>query len=155
MVFEVATVLLGVDVGVCVGAVAVLYAASRGYLGHSRRRGSSAEVALVETILAPAVEQLASPADMEVASPAAMEVTPLADVAPAPAEPTPSPAPALYETVQPVVSPAPIAYVPSSVATFGASPAFKKPTRTYRRRTAPVRSNSASKAPRSTKAKKR
>jgi hypothetical protein len=106
-------------------------------------------------MLAPAVEQVVAATEMEVAPPTEMEVASPADVAPAAAEPTPSPAPALYETVQPVVSPAPVTYTPSSVATFGASSAFKKPTRTYRRRTAPVRSNSASRAPRTTKAKKR
>ncbi len=135
MVFEVATVLLGV----CVGAVAVLYAAPRGYLGHPRRRGSSAAVAPFNTIYAPTTEQAVAPAE----------------VAAAAAEPAPSPAPALYETVQPEVSPAPVTYAPSSVTTFGASPASRKPTRTYRRRTAPVRSTSASKVPRSTKTKKR
>ncbi len=135
MVFEVATVLLGV----CVGAVAVLYAAPRGYLGHPRKRGSSAAVATVETTYAPAAEPVAAPAE----------------VAPATAEPAPAPAPALYETVQPEVSPAPVTYAPSTGTTFGASTASRKPTRTYRRRTAPVRSTTASKATRSTKSKKR
>ncbi len=135
MVLEVATVLLGV----AVGAIAVLYAAPRGYLGHPRKRGTSAAVAPVETTYTPATEQAEAPAE----------------VAAATVEPAPSPAPALYETVQPQVSQTPVTYAQPSVATFGASPVSRKPTRTYRRRTAPVRSTSASKATRSTKSKKR
>ena len=139
MVFEVAMVLLGV----CVGAVAVLYAAPRGYLGHPRRRESSATVTQVETTYAPPTEQAEAPAEV-----AAVATEP----APSPAT---TPALALYETVQPQVSPPPITYALPSVTTFGASPTIRKPTRTYRRRTPPVRSTSASKAPRSTKTKKR
>jgi hypothetical protein len=135
MVFEIAPVLLGV----CVGAIAVLYAAPRGYLGHPRRRGSSIAVAPIETSYALPAVQVEAPVK----------------AAPATAEPAPSPAPALYETVQPEVPPAPVSYAPSSVASFGPSPVPRKPTRTYRRRTAPVRSTSVSKSPHSTKTKKR
>lgn len=151
MVFEVAMVLLGV----CVGAVAVLFAAPRGYLGHPRRRGSSAAVTKVEAAYAPTTEQVETPAEV-----AAVATEPVLPPAPAeatvtPTEPGPSPAPALYETVQPQVSPPPVTYASPSVAAFGASPLIRKPTRTYRRRAPPVRSTSASKAPRSTKTKKR
>jgi hypothetical protein len=134
MVFEVATVLLGV----CVGVVAVLYAAPRGYLGHPRKKGSSAAVAQAEMTFAQTEEVTTSPPEAPVVT----------------AEPAPTSAPALYETVQPDVSPAPVSFAPSSVATFGAS-ASRKPTRTYRRRTAPVRSTSATRVPRSARTKKR
>jgi hypothetical protein len=133
MVFEVATVLLGVGVG----AVVVLYALARGYLGHRRRRESS-EVTVDEAPMVsaytPATEQVKAPIE----------------VVPAKAEPAPSPAPPIYETVQPVVPPAPVTYAPSAPATFGGSAITRKPTRTYRRRSAPVRSTSP-RSPRSTR----
>ncbi len=133
MVLELATVLLGAFAG----AVAVLYAAPKGYLGHPRKKGFSAAVTSLESYT-PATEQ-------EVEVPAAE--------APAVAEPAPFPFPALYETVQP--TPAPVAYSSPSTTSFGAPSILKKPTRTYRRRTAPVRSTAASKASLKTKTKKR
>lgn len=135
MVFEIATVLLGV----CAGAIAVLYAAPKGYLGHPRRKGSNIAAAPIETSYAPPTVQVEVPVE----------------AAPPTVEPAPSPVPALYETVQPEVSPAPVSYTPSSVTSFGPSSVSRKPTRTYRRRTAPVRSTSVSKSPHSTKTKKR
>jgi hypothetical protein len=132
MVLELATVLLGA----CVGAVAVLYAAPKGYLGHPRKKESSAEVTSLESYT-PATEQ---------------ESVPAAE-APAAVEPAPPTAPALYETVQP--APAPVTFASSSPTSFGAPSVSKKPTRTYRRRTAPVRSTAASKATLRSKTKKR
>jgi len=44
----------------------------------------------------------------------------------------------MYETVQP--APAPVVYAAPSTPALGAPTLTKKPTRTYRRRTAPVRS---------------
>ena len=133
MVLELATVLLGV----CVGAAAVLYAAPKGYLGHSRRRGSSAAVASMQTYT-PATEQV--------------DYAPIAEV-PAALAPAPSPAPARYETVQP--APAPVTYSAPSVTSFGARSVTKKPIRNYRRRAAPSRSATVAKPTRSTKSKKR
>lgn len=130
MVLELATVLLGA----CVGAVAVLYAAPKGYLGHRKTKTSAATSLESYT---PATEQ-------------AVEVPTV--VAPTMAEPAPSPAPALYESVQP--APAPVTYAPSPTTSFGAPTLSKKPVRTYRRRTAPVRSTVGSKATKS-KPKKR
>ena len=147
MVFDIATVLLGVGVG----AVIVLYAAPKGYFGHPRRRGSSTAVATVVTTYAPAVEHVEAPAEV---APAAAEPAPAPEPAPEPA-PTPAPVLALYETVQPVVSQTPVTFSASQAATFGGPTVTRKPTRTYRRRTAPVRSTSATKAPRSTKTRKR
>ena len=133
MVLELATVLLGA----CVGAVAVLYAAPKGYLGHQRKRGSIDSVTSLESY-APAKEQA-------VGVPAAVATTA--------AEPAPSPVQAMYETVQP--TPAPVQYTAPSVTSFGAPSISKKPTRTYRRRTAPVRSTAGSKASLKAKTKKR
>lgn len=129
MVLELATVLLGA----AVGAVAVLYVAPKGYLGHRKTRSQTVSM---ETYT-PETEQ-------------AVEVP--AAVQPAVAEPAPSPAPtpAFYETVQP--APAPVTYAAPSTTSFGAPTMAKKPTRTYRRRAAPVRSTSGpKKAPAKTK----
>ena len=128
MVLELATVLLGV----CVGAVAVLYAAPKGYLGHPRKKGMMTSL----ESYAPKTEQA------EVQTPAV----------PAWVAPAPSTAPPLYESVQP--APAPVTYASPSSTSFGAPSMSKKPIRTYRRRTAPVRSTSVSKTTR-TKPKKR
>ncbi len=133
MVLELATVLLGA----CVGAVAVLYAAPKGYLGHRRRKEYVGAVTSLESYT-PVAEQ-------EAAVPAAET--------PAEVGPAPSPVPALYESVQP--TPAPVTYASPSVTSFGAPSISKKPTRTYRRRTAPVRSTAASKATLKSKTKKR
>lgn len=131
MVLELATILLGA----CVGAVVVLYAAPKGYLGRARRRGSSAEVAPMETYTT-ATEQVSYAAEV-----------------PAAVVPAPSQAPPMYETVQP--APAPVTYASPSVTSFGAPSVIKKPTRNYRRRSAPSRSAAVSKATRNTKTKKR
>jgi hypothetical protein len=133
MVLELATVLLGA----CVGVVAVLYAAPKGYLGHPRRKGSIDSTMSFESY-APTTEQA-------VGVPAAVATTV--------AEPAPSPIQAIYETVQP--TPAPVQYSAPSTTSFGTPSISKKPTRTYRRRTAPVRSSAASKATLKPKTKKR
>ena len=133
MVLELATVLLGAFVGV----VAVLYAAPKGYLGHPRKKESIDVVTSLESY-APPTEQV-----ME--APAAVATTV--------AEPVPSPVQAIYETVQP--TPAPVQYAAPSVTSFGPPSISRKPTRTYRRRTAPVRSTAASKASLKPKTKKR
>ncbi|MDG6900078.1 MAG: hypothetical protein JRN59_04850 [Nitrososphaerota archaeon] len=117
MVPEIAAILLGT----CVGAVAVVYAGSKGYLGHRKTRTAPSSATTTSTFTT-ATEQ-------------AKEV-PAAET-PAAAEPAPSPAPARYETVQP--APTPITYSAPSSTSFAAPSFAKKPTRTYRRRTAPVR----------------
>ncbi|MDG6914032.1 MAG: hypothetical protein JRN34_02060 [Nitrososphaerota archaeon] len=120
MVPEIATILIGT----CVGAVAVVYAGTKGYLGHRKSRAAPSP-ATTTSAIATATEQ-------------ANEV-PAAETRVA-AEPAPSPSPApssaRYETVQP--APAPVTYSAPS-PTFAAPTLAKKPTRTYRRRTAPVR----------------
>ena len=139
MVLEIATVLLGV----AVGAVAVLYAAPKGYLGHRKTKATAAPTPPIDTYVttteqAPEVPAADAPA---VAEPAP---SPAPEPAPEPAfEPTPAPAPAMYETVQP--PPAPVTFSAPTSTSFGAPTLTKKPTRTYRRRTAPVRSAAGSK----------
>jgi hypothetical protein len=147
MVLELVTVLLGAFVGV----VAVLYAAPKGYLGHPRRKGSIDSVKSLESYTPPTEQAGGVPAAV---------VTTVAEPAPSPVQaiyetvqPTPAPFQAIYETVQP--TPAPVQYAAPSVTTFGAPSISKKPTRTYRRRTAPVRSTAASKSSLKTKTKKR
>jgi len=129
--------LVTVLLGALYGVVAVLYAAPKGYLGHPRRKGSIYAVTSPESYT-PTTEQA-------VGVPAAVATTV--------AEPAPSPVQAIYETVQP--TPAPVQYAAPSVTSFGAPSISKKPTRTYRRRTAPVRSTAASKASLKPKTKKR
>lgn len=119
MAFELLTVLLGA----CVGAVAVLYAAPKGYLGHRRTKSSASATSIDTFVAAPAPEPV----------PEAKEAAP---------EPAPIHT-AFYETVQP--SPAPVTYAAPSTASFGAPTLSKKPVRTYRRRTAPVRSTAGTK----------
>ena len=135
MVLDLATVLLGA----CVGVVAVLYAAPKGYLGHPRRKES------IDTVAS--IEPYAQPTEQAVGVPAAATTTAV--------EPAPSPIQiqAIYETVQP--SPAPVQFTPPSSTSFGAPTISKKPTRTYRRRTAPVRSTASPKASLKPKTKKR
>ena len=133
MVLELATVLLGAFVGV----IAVLYAAPKGYLGHRRRK--------VSIDSATSLESPATPTEQAVGVPAAVATTV--------AEPAPSPVQAIYETVQP--TPAPVQYSAPSVTSFGAPSISRKPTRTYRRRTAPVMSVAPSKASLKAKTKKR
>jgi hypothetical protein len=134
MVLELATVLLGAFVGV----VAVLYAAPKGYLGHPKKKVSIDSTTSLESYT-PSTEQA-------VGVPAAVATTV--------AEPAPSPVQAIYETVQP--TPAPVQYAaPFQYSTSLGTPSIsKKPTRTYRRRTAPVRSTAASKASLKAKTKK-
>jgi len=138
MVLELATVLLGVSVGV----VAVLYAAPKGYLGHRRKKASIEPMTSLEGPLAS--ESYAPTTEQAVGVPAAVATTV--------AEPAPSPVTPIYETVQP--APAPVQYAAPPTTSFGA-PSISKPTRTYRRRTAPVRSTTASKASLKPKTKKR
>jgi hypothetical protein len=138
MVLELATVLLGAFVGV----VAVLYVAPKGYLGHPKKKGSTDSVTSVEVT---PVESYAAQTEQAVGVPAAVATTA--------AEPAPSPVQAIYETVQP--TPAPVQYAAPSTTSFGAPSISKKPTRTYRRRTAPVRSSAASKTSLKPKTKKR
>jgi hypothetical protein len=147
MVLELATVLLGAFIGV----VAVLYAAPKGYLGHSRWRTSTKSVTPLESS--------ATPTEQAVGVPAAVATTVV--------EPAPSPVQATYETVQPTLAPvqatyetvqptlAPVQYAAPSTTSFGAPSISKKPTRTYRRRTAPARRTAASKASPKAKTKKR
>jgi hypothetical protein len=123
MVLELATVLLGA----CVGAIAVLYAAPRGYLGRRKKAAATP---------APSIDTYAPTTEQATEVPAA-EAPTVAEPAPSPA-PEPTPAPALYETVQP--APAPVTFAAPSTSSFAAPTLTKKPTRTYRRRTAPVRS---------------
>lgn len=131
MALEIATILLGA----CMGAVAVLYAAPKGYLGHRKKKGSEA-VASLETYTT-ATGQVDSPT---------VEV-------PATVEPAPSAVTPLYESVQPAF--APVTYNIPASTTFGGSTITKKPTRTYRRRSVPVRSSAVPKSTRTAKTKKR
>ena len=134
MVLELATILLGVTVG----AIAVLYAAPKGYLGRSKKAKLAAAPATSSTTsvdtYSPTTEQ--APEIPAAEAPAAAEPAP----SPAP-EPeaalAPAPAPALYESVQP--APAPVTFAAPTSSSFAAPTLTKKPTRTYRRRTAPVR----------------
>ena len=139
MALELATILLGLGVA----AIAVLYAAPRGYMGHKRIRTGSVS-ASTPTV---AYEAPPAPAPAVEAPPPAN--TQVEEPAPSPA---PAPAPAIYEMVQP--APAPVTYAAPSTTSFGSPSITRKPTRTYRRRTAPVRSASAAKASK-TKPKKR
>ena len=137
MVPVIATIILGV----AAGAIAVILAASKGYLGHRKMRAPAAPDTSIDTYAttteqAPEVPAAEAPAVAEPAPSPEPEMT----AAPAPEpEPTPAPAPtpAMYETVQP--APAPVLYTAPSSPPLGA-PTLTKPTRTYRRRTAPVRS---------------
>lgn len=132
MVPELATILLGV----VVGAVAVLYAASKGYLGRTKK------AAATTTPSNPAVDTPVAETEHAPEIPTA-DVPAAAEPAPSPVESAPapeaaiSPLPALYENVQP--APAPATFAPSSASSFAAPTLTPKPVRTYRRRTAPVR----------------
>ena len=150
MVLELVTVLLGAFVGVA----AVLYVAPKGYLGKSKKKAStdSATSLVVKPVEVTSPETYATPTEQAVGVPAPVATTV--------AEPAPSPVQAIYETVQP--TPAPVQYAPPatsfeapSATSFGAPSILKKPTRTYRRRTAPVRSSTTSKASLKPKTKKR
>jgi hypothetical protein len=132
MAYELLTVLLGG----CAGAALMVYLASR---------GSTGQVKSPSTAYAPTPE----PAPVVTAeAPAITAEAPAAEPAPAPA-----PAAGLYEMVQP--APAPVTYAAPSTTSFGAPTLAKKPTRTYRRRTAPVRSAAGSKKTLAAKKQKR
>ena len=136
MVLELATIL----VGVTVGAIVVLYAAAKGYFGH---RKTTAAPAPAPT---PSIDTYNTTTTEQAPEVPATEAPAVAEPAPSPApEPTPAPAPALYETVQP--APAPVTYAAPTSGTFGAPTLAKKPVRSYRRRTAPIRSAPGSKKP--------
>lgn len=122
MALELATILLGL----CVGAVAVLYAAPRGYLGHRKAKAAKAET----------IDSYATKVEQANEVPT-KDATTVSSPVPSP-QANSAPAPAIYESVQP--TPAPFTYSAPSKATFGAHTLAKKPTRTYRRRTAPIRS---------------
>ena len=144
MVLELATILLGATVG----AIAVLYAAAKGYLGRSKKATATPapSVPTIDTY-APTTEQAPEVPAAEAPAAAGPAPSPAPEVA---AEPAPGPTPAIYETVQP--SPAPATIAASSASSFAAPTHTKKPTRTYRRRTAPVRSAAgSSKTPPKTK----
>jgi len=139
MVPVVATIVLGV----AAGAIAVLFAASKGYLGHRKTSAPAAPDTTIDTY--------ATTTEQAPEVPAA-EAPAVAEPAPSPA-PEPEPAPALYENVQP--APMPVTYTAPPVESFGAPTLTRKPTRTYRRRTAPVRSAAGSKKPLAHRPKKR
>jgi hypothetical protein len=133
MVLEVATILLGASVG----AIVVIYAAARGYLGH-RKTKVAAPVTSITPIDTYTTKTEQAPEVSATEAPAMAEPAPSPAPEPA-APPTPEAAPSgLYETVQP--SPAPVTFSAPSPVSVGATTLAKKPTRTYRRRTAPVRS---------------
>ena len=132
MAYELLTVLLGG----CAGAALMLYLASKGNSGQVKNATSAVTST---TTYAPTTERAA---ETIAEAPAVVEPAP-----------SPAPAPALYETVQP--APAPVTYSAPSTTSFGAPTLSKKPTRTYRRRTAPVRSAPAAKKALATKHKKR
>ena len=151
MVLELATVLLGA----CVGAIAVLYAAPRGYLGHRKTKAATPAAAPPAALVAtpePALEETYAPMTEQAPEVPVTEAPAVAEPAPSP-EPEPAPLPALYETVQP--APAPVTYTAPSTTSFGAQTLVKKPTRTYRRRTVPTRSASGSKKSLTNRPKKR
>ncbi|MGP8056719.1 MAG: hypothetical protein ACLP9K_03855 [Nitrososphaerales archaeon] len=131
--------LVTVLLGALYGVFAVLYAAPKGYLGHARKRKS------IDSVKSP--EPYAPTMERAVGVPAALATTA--------AEPTPSPVQAIYETPQPKPAPAQYTAPFHYTASFGAPSISKKPTRTYRRRTAPVRSGAASKASLKQKTEKR
>ncbi|HEV2137531.1 MAG TPA: hypothetical protein VGR53_01680 [Nitrososphaerales archaeon] len=132
MVLEVVTVLLAAAVGI----IAVLYAAPRGYFGH-RKKSSTPK----------------TPSESHTSTTEhAIEFPPFEASTVIEPAPSPGPAPAPYESVQP--APAPVLYSPPSTTSFGAPTLAKKPTRTYRRRTAPIRSAAGSKKALAQKEKK-
>ncbi len=133
MVLEVVTVLLAAAVGI----IAVLYAAPRGFFGH-RKKSSTPK---------PSPESHTSTTEK------AIEFPPFEAYTAIEPAPSPAPAPAQYESVQP--APAPVSYATPSTTSFGAPTLAKKPTRTYRRRTAPIRSAAGSKKALTEKKKER
>ena len=121
MAYELLTVLLGG----CAGAALMLYLAFKGSPGQV----NAASAVTTSTDYAPTTERAA---EATTEAPAVVE-----------SAPSPAPAPALYEAPQP--APAPVTYTAPATTSFAAPTFTKKPTRTYRRRTAPVRSSPAAK----------
>ena len=143
MVVELATILLGTAAAVAL----VLYAAPKGFFGHPKKKTVSAVIAKPATTYTPEPVQAKAPEPKPAPAPVVAEPAPSPEPEPAPA---PTPAPAIYETVQPATTPAlpPAPTSGSSVVSFGASPSSSlRPTRTYRRRTAPSRSSVTRTAP--------
>ena len=135
MALELATVLLAA----CVGAIAVLYAASKGYLGQRKKATAATPATPVVSIDNHATTTEQAPEVPAAEAPAVAEPAPSPEPEPSP---LPAPAPAFYETVQP--APAPVTFAAPSEPSFSAPTLAKKPTRTYRRRAAPVRSAAGS-----------
>ena len=133
MAYELLVVLLGG----CAGAAVMVVLAFRSRTGQAKNVTSSVTT---PTAHAPTPEPAVE---------AHTEAPVVASIEPSPA---PAPLPALYETVQP--APAPVTYAAPATTSFGPPTLAKKPTRTYRRRTAPVRSDSASKKALANKQKK-
>lgn len=125
--------------GALYGIVSVLYAAPRGYMGHSRKRSSTDSMATLEPH--------AAPKERAAGTQAALATTVV--------EPVRSPVQAIYETVQPAVAPISYAAQFQYTAAFGTPSIPKKPTRTYRRRVAPARRTAASKTSLKSKTRKR
>ena len=133
MAYELLVVLLGG----CAGAAVMVVLAFRSRTGQAKNATSA----------------VTTPAAHAPTPEPAVEVHPEAPVvASIDPSPAPAPLPALYESVQP--APSPVTYAAPATTSFGAPTLAKKPTRTYRRRTAPVRSDSASKKALANKQKK-
>ena len=142
--------LVTILLGALYGVFAVLYAAPKGYLGHPKKRTSAESVTSIQPY-APTTEQaLGVPA---AGATTAAEPAPPSEAVFEVAPPAPAPVQAIYETVQP--TPAPVQFSAPSTTSFGAPSVPRKPTRTYRRRTAPVRSTAASKSSLKSRTKKR
>jgi hypothetical protein len=143
MVLELATVLLGASVGV----IAVVYAASRGYLGRKKTKAASTPAPSIESY---ATSTEHAPKVPTADAPSAVEHAPFPTPEPTP-EPSPEPTTSFYETVQP--PPAPITYALPFPSSSESPTLTKKPTRTYRRRSAPVRGAAGSRKPKKTLSK--
>ena len=124
-----------------VGAVLLVYAGVKSYFRRRRAKASSTFAPLES--LTPMEEQAKPTSETSATS------------KPTPSLPAPEPArprtTAMYEMIQP--DQIPITYAPAATTPFKAA-SLKKPMRGYRRRTAPIRSSSTFKAPRTTKPKK-
>ena len=137
MVLELATVLLGASVG----AIALIYAASRGYLGRKKTKAASTP--------APSIDFYATPTEHAPEVPTA-EAPAAVEHAPSPTpepthEPSPEPTTSFYETVQPPQ--VPVTYALPFPSSSESPTLAKKPTRAYRRRSAPVRGVAGSRKP--------
>lgn len=135
-------------------ALTVLFAATKGNLGHPRKSVLSTEPIQVATPCTTTVEPVpenpneVAPTEVAPTEVATVETPHIA------AEPTPTFMPTLYETVQPAPAPTHVPFPTALGASFGTTFGVRKPTRTYRRRPAPNRSASVLKAPHD-KSKKR